>query len=1053
MKSTMNKGKMIMKEKKAATFSLGDLDAHKLTHRNRLAPRAYFFSYTGQDAAQTYERGLSGRYQLLNGQWQFCFVSNPAEAPAGFEQPDFDAAAWAGITVPSHWQYHGYGYPHYTNLVYPFPVEPPKIPTENPTGCYRRNFEIPADWAGQQILLRFEGVESAFHVWVNGAEVGFSKGSRIPAEFDITSLVKSGSNMVAVRVSQLSDGSYLEDQDMWRLAGIFRDVALVARPKVHVGDFFVQTRLDDTYNDAVLEVNAVVRNLTDKNVGDGKLELALLDADLKIVWQGGAVVKNVPADKQASCICRAKIAQPRKWSAEDPYLYSLFITLKQRDEVVEVIPCRVGFRTVELKDGNLLVNGVDVIFRGVNRHDHHPDAGRAVPFDAMLQDVLLMKTHNVNAVRTSHYPNDPRFLDLCDQYGLYVIDECDLETHGFGHACDKTEYLSDNPDWEIPYLDRMQRMVERDKNHPCIVMWSMGNESKFGCNHRVMAAWTHRRDPSRLIHYEGDYNVEVSDVYSTMYTSVENIIKIAKSKKHPGKPFILCEYAHAMGNGPGGLTEYVEAFYKYRRLQGGFIWEWLDHGVRTHTKDGKEFFAYGGDFNDFPNDGNFVMDGLVFSDRRPSPGLIEYKKVIEPVQSSAIDLAAGKIQLQSRYDFVSLAHLRLNWSVMADGELVQQGNMPLPAVPARKQHVLDVPYTLPAVVRPGVEYWLNLSFVLGSDTSWAGAGHEVAAAQFLLPVKKAPAKIKTEGFPAPKCATAGTELAVAGNDFRIVFDTVRGSIKQWDYAGQTMVTAGPQLNLWRAPTDNDRGFEGVGLNWMRIRLNMLKHRTESMTWRQLKNGVVEAVVETRAATPGLMMGYQCRYVYRILGSGDVMLQVQGTPEGNWTKNLPRIGLAMQVKGSMNHVAWYGRGPGENYPDSARATRVGVFKSTVDEMLTPYSYPQENGNRMDVRWVALTNLRGVGLLAVGQPALNFSAHYFTAEDLRTAGHPYNLVKRENITLNLDYRQRGLGSASCGPDVLPAYELAPEAFTFNLRLRPFSRDAASPMALSKQVFDVE
>jgi len=1037
--------------------AVNDWENHKLNHRNRQPARAYFIPYSSKQEALTFERECSPWFKLLNGMWKFYYASSPMEAPQEFYNEDFDVTEWDDIEVPSCWQYQGYGHPHYTNVIYPFPVDPPFVPSENPTGCYRRDFYIPKEWDGRRIYLRFEGVDSAFHVWVNGQEVGYSKVSRMPSEFDITSMVRPGKNTVAVRVYQWSDGSYLEDQDMWWLSGIFRDVYLLARPEVRIEDFFAKTDLDSDYRDGVLKVDTKIKNDGQESAQNYALEMVLLD---KFDNEVGRTAESISVNTKNQTVLNLEIPveNPEKWSAEHPYLYKMLLTLKDgQGNIVEVVASKVGFRTVELKDGVFLVNGVPIMLKGVNRHDHHPESGRTVPLESMLEDVLLMKRHNINAVRTSHYPNDPRFYDLCDEYGLYVIDETDLETHGFG-VLGNMDQLSDDPEWEDAYIDRVERMVERDKNHPSIIMWSLGNESGFGCNHVAMGKWIRQKDPTRLIHYEGETTlcfkghkdeIKVADVYSTMYTSVEEMIEVGKREDFD-HPHIMCEYAHAMGNGPGGLKEYWDAFYTYRRLQGGFIWEWIDHGIAKETEDGVKYYGYGGDFGDFPNDGNFVVDGLLLPDRTPTPGLIEYKKIIEPVVAEAVDLKKGIIKLTNRYDFIGLDSLQLAWNVMADGVVLQNGKLDIDNIQPGQSGEIAVPFRMPENPAPGTEYWLNLRFVLAYDTNWAKQGHEVAWAQFKLPVESPSLPpVKLESMPPIVCHDLGGELKVEGVNFELVFDKISGVIKSWTYEGMTMINMGPKLNFWHAPTDNDRNSIE---DWEKTMLKHLTHRVDQVEWDIKDDRLVTIKVKSRIAPPVLDWGIHSQYLYKIYGSGDVVLEVKGDPHGsNLPKMLPRIGLQMTIPGRMDKVTWYGRGPGESYPDSKMANAFGVYNATVDELYTPYTYPQENGNRADVKWVSLTSHYGVGLLAVGMPQLDFSAHRFTTEDLEKAKHTCDLVPREFITLNLDYKHNGLGTASCGPGQLPQYQLKPEKFIFTLRLTPYSKHGISPVTLAKKVIE--
>lgn len=1032
-----------------------DWDNLNVLHRNREQSRAYFVPFGSASEALTFERGLSDRFMLLNGSWHFYYAASPFEVPEGCCAADYDSSGWDRIPVPSHWQLQGYGRPHYTDLYYPFPVDPPHVPVENPTGVHRRTFAVPADWESRSVFLKFEGVDSAFHVWVNGQQVGYSQGSRLTSEFDVTPYLQSGENVLAVQVYQWSDGTYIEDQDMWYLSGIFRDVYLIAQPKLHVRDFAVRTELDAAYRDAVLSVKAVVACPAGALPAAGaSVALTLLDADGETIAEATQAVvggADGAADaKEIEVLFQLDIVNPAKWSAERPSLYTLLLTLTGADgTVLETIPSRVGFRSVEVKDGLMLVNGVPIMLHGVNRHDHDPDLGRAVSLQSMVRDIVMMKQHNINAVRTAHYPNDPRFYELCDQYGLYVMDETDLECHGVELIGDAS-MLSNDPAWQAAYVDRMERMVERDKNHPSIIMWSLGNESGFGCNQEAMSAWCKAADPTRLIHYEGDREAKVCDVVSTMYSSVEKLTGLAQ--KELDKPHIVCEYAHAMGNGPGGLKEYDETFRAYRRLQGGFVWEWVDHGIRRFTEDGREYFAYGGDFGDYPNNGNFVVDGLVSPDRVPSPGLIEYKKVIEPVEIKAIDLAKGEIELTSRYDFISLEHLALTWSVVADGEMLQSGRLPLPHIGPRATGTLSVPARLPKRPLPHTDYWLHVELTLAADTVWAKQGHEVAWAQFLLPVEAVGVALTPAATAAAtasashRCTETAGLLTVEGADFRLGFDKIRGVLQSWQQAGVDLLRRGPKLNLWRAPIDNDMY---VVEEWRKGCLHLMQQRVQAFAWRQTADATV-IECDIRFAPPVYDWSIDCSFTYTVSADGRVDIELRGEPQGkNLPKALPRLGLTMEIPQQFDRVTWYGRGPGESYADSKLANRVGVYDATVDELYTPYIYPQENGNRTDVRWVALTDKRGIGLFAAGLPQLEFSAHRYTADDFEQAKHVTDLVQRDFVTLNLDYRQNGLGSNSCGPAQLPAYELTPHAFTFAVKLQPFTKDSVSPVALGKRL----
>jgi len=1027
---------------------LPDWENLDILERGRLAPRPYYIPFPSEEAALTHDRRGSDRFLPLDGVWKFHYAETPAQAPDGFEEPSFDASAWDDLPVPSCWQMHGYGIPHYTNVQYPFPVDPPRIPTENATGSYRRTFTLPEAWGQGRVHLRFEGVDAAFHVYVNGAPVGYSQGSRLPAEFDVTPFVRPGPNVIAVRVYRWSDASYIEDQDMWWLSGIFREVYLLARPQTHLCDITARTALSPDAGAGELGVRASVRGAG--SPWAGTCQARLFNAEMRPVGECAVPLEAGAgnAEETAAEVALAlPVRAPRLWSAEDPYLYHLTLSLCDADgRVVEVVAQRVGFRTVEIRGGLLLVNGRRVLFRGVNRHEHHPDLGRSIPLQHMHDDLVLMKRHNINAVRTSHYPDDPRFYDLCDRLGLYVIDETDLECHGMGHAGDWSR-LSDDPAWRPAYVERVERMVQRDKNHACVVLWSLGNESGFGGNHAAMADWVHAHDPSRPVHYEGDREAQVADIFSTMYTHVDEMRKLGARTDLP-KPHILCEYAHAMGNGPGGLQEYQEAFYTYPRLQGGFVWEWMDHGIRRRDARGREYFAYGGDFGDQPNDGNFVIDGLVSPDRVPSPGLVEYKKVIEPVRVEAVDLAEGRIRVHNLHDFVSLDHLRLVWTLDVEGRPTGSGSLDVDGIPAggAAERVIA---GLPRDGRPSGPAYLTVSLVLGRETPWAKPGHEVAWAQFEWALAGAeasgtggaaaglPRGARSAAF-ASESVTAAEErgaLVVRAADASLTFDTTTGRLTSWISGGVQLIHAGPVLDFWRAPTDND--IRGSLRQWREARLAQMQQRIDGLSWSPADGGhSVRIEVRARMAPPSLGWGVACTYTYTVTGGGDLRIEVTGTPEGKAPRVLPRIGLALGLPLQFDRVAWFGRGPGESYPDSHLAARFGLYRRTVDELYTPYVFPQENGNRSDTLWVEFTNRQGCGLLAACAPRLNFSAHRFTAHDLQAAGHTCDLEPRDHLTVHLDAAQHGLGSASCGPDVLPQYQLLTAPFSFTVGLSPLA-----------------
>lgn len=917
----------------------------------------------------------------LGGSWRFLLSPAVDAAPEGIERDDFDDGGWADLQVPGHWQLAGHGAPAYTNVRYPFPVDPPHVPSDNPTGDHRLVFDLPDDWPDGPAVLRFDGIDSCGRVWLNGAELGVTKGSRLPTEFDVGPLLRRRGNVLAVRVHQWSAGSYLEDQDMWWLSGIFRDVTLLARPAGGVRDFTVDAGYDHLTGRGTLRVDA------DSGVRVSVPELGIV---------------GLPAGQLA------EVADVEPWSAEAPRLYEGEIHTE-----AERVPVRIGFRTVAVEDGQLKVNGRRIVFRGVNRHEFHPESGRVVPREFAVADIELMKRHNVNAVRTSHYPPDSAFLDLCDTYGLWVIDENDVETHGFSEL-DWQGNPSDDPRWADAYLDRMRRMVERDKNHPSVVMWSLGNEAGTGRNLAAAAEWTHRRDPTRPVHYEGDTDCSYTDVHSRMYASHDEVDRIGQGVEGPERvrerPFILCEFGHAMGNGPGGLLEYRDLFERHPRCQGGFVWEWLDHGMAQHDAEGRDYFAYGGDFGEPLHDGNFVIDGLVRPDRTPSPALAEFAKVFEPVRITAVD---GALRVTNHYDILSTEHLDFSWVLEEEGIEVAHGALTVPPVAAGAATDLPLP-GLPATAK---ESWLTVRAALGADTPWARAGHVVAWGQ-------------TRTAPAPAQAAPATGAAphLTATELRLgpgVFDPLTGRLT----ALGGLPVEGPRLDLWRAPTDNDRGSgDPEEARWRAAGLHRLQHRVVAV--EPLGDALV---VRTRVAPPGL--GFGMRADYRWSADGQrLRLDLDVHPDGAWPCTLPRLGLRMALPAALGAAEWFGRGPGEAYADSRQAARVGRFTGTVDALQTPYVFPQENGNRIDLRWLRLTSDDGAGLRVDGEAPFAFTARRWTSEQLDAATRTTDLVPGDTIVLNLDLAQNGLGSASCGPGVLPQYRLQPESASLTLTFTP-------------------
>ncbi|MFF4543877.1 glycoside hydrolase family 2 TIM barrel-domain containing protein [Streptomyces sp. NPDC001435] len=924
-----------------------------------LPPRAW---YASSDAAS-----LS-----LNGSWRLRVSATADAEDDSFAEPGFDSGDWAEVSVPGHWVLQGHGSPIYTNHLYPFPVDPPHVPTENPTGDHLHIFDLPSDWPSDGgAVLRFDGVESCARVWLNGTDIGEFKGSRLPHEFAVGQLLKPAGNVLAVRVHQWSAGSYLEDQDQWWLPGIFRDVTLLHRPAGAVLDFFVHASYDHVTGEGTLRVDSDV---------DGRVTVPDLGVDIAT----GEPV-TVPV---------------RPWTAETPQLYDGVLATEG-----ERVPLRIGFRTVALDDGLIKVNGRPVLFKGVNRHEWHPEKGRSLDLETMREDVLLMKRHNINAVRTSHYPPHPAFLALCDEYGLWVIDECDLETHGFTEQGWRDNPVDDER-WTPALLDRAARMVERDKNHPSVVIWSLGNEAGTGRGLTAMAEWIHGRDSSRLVHYEGDINCRDTDVYSRMYADHAEVERIGRgldggTRRRRELPFILCEYGHAMGNGPGGIADYQRIFESYDRLQGGFIWEWIDHGI----KDERYGFAYGGDFGEELHDGNFVCDGLLFPNRRPSPGLIEYKKVIEPVRIDG-DGADGTVRVTNRQDFADLSALAFAWSYQVDGETVASGGLQVPTLAPGGSADVKLPEAPSAA--HGETQW-TVRALTAADTPWAPKDHVVAWGQFPVSARQTPSVVATDG---PALGEGLITLGPAS------FDARTGALRT---VGGVPVT-GLRLDVWRATTDNDDGAAWqtdvrYGLLWRKLGLHRMRHRLDGV-----ELGDDALTVRARVAPAAREVGLST--VYRWTSDGNrLKLTVSVSPEGDWTVPLPRLGIRLGLS-AADRVEWFGGGPGEAYPDTRSASAVGRWQSTVDDLQTPYVRPQENGARADVRWAEIGGLR-----VEGDPEFWFTARRWTTEQLDAAAHRTDLTPGDTVWVNLDHGQHGIGSQSCGPGPLPQYYLGAEPTEFS------------------------
>ena len=1032
--------------------------------QNKEPPHNTLIPYQDSQSALTGKYESSHYYKSLNGKWKFNWVKKPSDRPVDFYKINYDVSRWDDLLVPSNWQMHGYGIPIYTDSKYPYSIKRKNIPSidleYNPVGSYRTDFSIPDQWDNREVFIHFDGVKSAFYLWVNGDKMGYNQGSMTPAEFNITSYLKKGQNLLAVEVYRWSDGSYLEDQDMWRFSGIYRDVYLFSTPKIHLRDFFAYCDLDDKYVDAILKLKAKVINYGKKPVKNHSIELKLLDNKRNTVEKDPLMKESFDIDVDTEMVIemQAELKNPKKWSAEIPYLYDIILTVKDNDnEIIEVERCKFGFRKLEIKNSQILINGTPILFKGVNRHEHDPDHGRAIPYSRMIQDVKIFKQNNINAVRTSHYPNHPKWYDLCDEFGIYVLDEANVESHGLRRKLPKSD-----PKWTNAVVDRMIRMVERDKNHPCVFMWSLGNEAGYGENFKRMKDAALEIDPTRQIHYEGDPKLEISDVFSSMYSTVNEleksgqfkkvkrffVIKRIKPKDYKDKPRILCEYAHAMGNSLGNFQEYMDVFERYDNCIGGFIWDFVDQGLRKISKDGKEFWAYGGDYGDKPNDGNFCCNGIVLPDRTPNPALYEVRKIYQNIKVYPVDLQKGLVKIHNKHNFLKRDFLNTKWEMTANGKLIQEGNLPkLTLEPGEKKEV-KIPFEIPDL-KSNTEYYLMIKFTSSEDASWAEKGHVVAWDQFKIPFEiPEPSMLDIKSMPTIDLDITIEYFIIKGNNFKINVNKKTGTIDSYNFNGNEYISTPLIPNFWRAPIDND--------------INVLKYipvyKKKVYRWKDVEKKRKLINISAEQLNPNLIRIYTHSKIpngktyheitYNIHGTGEITIKNIFTPK----KDMIRFGMQMSIPKEFNLVTWYGRGPHENMFDRKTSAAVGIYSGIVEELIHNYVRPQENGNRTDVRWAAFTNKNGSGLFIsdIGSTLLNISAWPYTMEDLERAEHVNELPRRENITINIDYKQQGVGGDRLGIlDVHEEYKLKKnKRFSYTFLLKPYKKEMGDFNSMSKK-----
>ncbi len=1041
-----------------------DWENSEMFGQNKEPAHATLIPYNSVESAQSGKREESTYYKSLNGNWKFHWVDRPLIRPQKFYQDDFDVSEWAEIPVPSNWQLQGYGIPIYTNVKYPYSVKKSPIPSidqaYNPVGSYKTTFTQTKDWESRQVFIHFEGVKSAFYIWVNGTKVGYSQGSMTPAEFNITSYIHPGDNQLAVEVYRWSDGSYLEDQDMWRLSGIYRSVYLFSTAPVHIRDYFVKSVFDEYFENATLQLAVKVRNYGETDAQVHSLSLTLFNADNEVVGIDPLLQSYVKVDgnKEENIELQSIIQKPHHWSAEAPYLYTIFITLKDKNSnIVEIIQKKFGFRQVEIKNSQILINNKRIFLKGVNRHEHDPDHGRAIPYERMVEDAKLLKQFNINSVRTSHYPNDPRWYELCDEYGLYVFDEANLESHGLRRKVPK-----DRPEWRAACVDRMESMVERDKNHPSIICWSLGNEAGFGENHKHMATKARELDDTRFIHYEGDHKGEIVDVYSSMYTSPTNLAKSARNEKYAGvldvlpftvkpefwkdKPIMLCEYAHSMGNSTGNLQEYWNIFEESDTCAGGFIWDWVDQGLRKKSLEGKEYWAYGGDYGDEPNTKNFCINGIVMPDRKPNPGVFEVKKVYQNIKVYPVHIPSGKVVIVNKHSFSRLHELICHWELTANGKIIQSGELPdLDIAPKEEMNVI-IPFTEPELTK-NTEYQLKVGFRLKADMVWAPKGHEVAWDQFIIPFSiPCPTEIPFSEIPEIDFEEFPTTIDITGSNFSIRIDKSAGGLTSYIYEGKELVKSPLLPNYWRALTDNDKGLANlVGI--MKIALPSKKKYQK----RKLTNIFAQKInpqmikISFQFKVPIGQTNHQT--VYTIYGNGDIVVDNSMVPK----KEVLKFGMQMAIPKDFDYITWYGAGPHENYWDRKTGAAVGIYSMYVEKYIHNYIQPQENSNRCDVRWVALTNAEGNGIIFSGMPVFYFSAWPYTQEDLEHASHAHELPRRDEITVNVDLRQRGVGgNDSWGAKPEEKYRIQKDLpLIYSFRISPYKKEMGDFNAVARKI----
>ncbi len=1037
---------------------------------NREDPHASLISFPDELSALEAIKANSPNYKSLDGLWKFNWVKTPDQRPYWFFKDDYDTRDWKDIEVPSNWQMKGYDVPVYANITYPFwtyedvfnsrgsspyiyKKVPPAIPHDwNPVGSYKRNFEIPSDWKNKEIFLHFGAVSSAFYVWINEKLVGYSEDSKVPAEFNITKYLKSGKNSLSVEVYRWSDGSYLEDQDFWRLSGIQRTVFLHSRPKTYIKDFFAVGSLDKNYTEGLLKVNVSLKTSGAEGIGY-VLDASLFEGSQKLFTESKDVSLS---DDKASVSFKNNIQDIKKWSAEKPNLYSLVISLKDKSgNISESVSTKIGFRKVEIVNSQLLVNGVAIRLKGVNMHEHNEITGHVIDEATVMKDIRTMKSNNINAMRTCHYPQQEFWYEMCDKYGLYLVDEADIESHGIGY--DKDVTLADKPEWAAAHLDRMKRMVERDKNHPSVIIWSMGNEAGDGHNFLNGYKWIKGRDETRPVQYERaekstNTTERHTDIWCNMYATIGEIEAYAKDIK-TDRPLIMCEYAHAMGNSTGNLQDYWDVIERYPKLQGGFIWDWVDQGFLRTNENGEKYWTYGGDYGEegIPSDGNFCINGLVWPDRTTHPGLNEVNKVYQYVGFEAVDLNKGLVKITNKYDFTNLSEFIFEWEVVSDGKTLHSGKIPITDLKPKEGLVVQIPVSgiEPA---PGTEYFLNIRVSRSDAWNYVPEDHVYASTQLKLPVDSKPVLVNENNLVVLQTKTIDKKLEVSGVEMKIIFDLGLGRLTSFNYKGKEMIKKGPEPDFWRPPTDNDYGYNMDKL------LGVWKTAGErtvvtkaNISQPELGKVIVTFNYDIPDANGKKIGGYATTFT--IYGSADVVIKNQFSKLSDFIPEIPRMGMQMQLPEEFTNLKWLGRGPHENYVDRKTSADVGLYESTVADQYTHYIRPQENGYKTETRWLTLTDDNGSGVLISGDPLICFAALNNIHDDFESPGklsqyrkdaktantHTIDVKPRDLVNLNVDLGQMGVGGDnSWGALIHPQYRLLAKKYEYSFRIRPVVKE---------------